>query len=396
MAHPSYEYYLEIYRNGLVRDILPFWVQHSVDREYGGFMFSLNRDGSLLDTDKGMWQTCRFTWLLATMYNEWAPNEEWLKLAHSGIDFISRFGFDTDGRMFFHVTRDGAPIRKRRYIFTETFGAIAYAALYRATQLELFAQKARDLFDLVVGHITQPVPELAKYSDTRPMKSLAIPMIMTVTAQELRKNLKDDSYTHLIDKAIREIKTDFMKHEFRAVLENVGSDGSFHDHFDGRILCPGHAIEAAWFILQEAYHRNQDQDLLNTGLTILDWMWEKGWDEEFGGLYYFRDVRNLPVQEYWHDMKFWWPHNETIIATLMAYQLSGDPKYLDWHRRVHDWTYRHFPDPEYGEWFGYLHRDGRLSVPLKGNLWKGPFHIPRMQMVASKILETIIEQRNPV
>jgi N-acylglucosamine 2-epimerase len=97
----------------------------------------------------------------------------------------------------------------------------------------------------------------------------------------------------------------------------------------------------------------------------------------------------LPVQEYWQDMKFWWPQNEAIIATLLAYQLTGDSKYSTWHQMIHDWVYKNFPDPEYGEWYGYLHRDGRISVPLKGNLWKGPFHIPRMQMMAWQILEEI-------
>ena len=93
-----------------------------------------------------------------------------------------------------------------------------------------------------------------------------------------------------------------------------------------------------------------------------------------------------PVQEYWHDMKFWWPHNETIIATLLAHQLTNEPKYEQWHTMVHDWSYAHFPDEKHGEWFGYLHRDGRLSVRLKGNLWKGPFHLPRMLWYCSNLL----------
>ena len=123
---------------------------------------------------------------------------------------------------------------------------------------------------------------------------------------------------------------------------------------------------------------------------MLDWMWKRGWDEEYGGLLYFVDVYGLPVQEYWHDMKFWWPHNETIIATLLAFQLTGDEKYARWHKQVHDWSHSHFPDSEHGEWFGYLHRDGRLSGRLKGNLWKGPFHLPRMQLTCWQIVEEML------
>ncbi len=213
---------------------------------------------------------------------------------------------------------------------------------------------------------------------------------MIVTAQILREIVDDpEVYTQIITDQIREIEQYFMKPEFSAVMETVGLNGEVIDHFDGRMLCPGHAIESAWFILQEAQYRGDDQRLVQVGTTILDWMWQHGWDEEYGGIIYYRDVKGLPVQEYWHDMKFWWPQNETIIAILMAYQATGDEKYAAWHQMIHDWTYKHFPDPDYGKWFGYLHRDGRISSPIKGNLWKGPFHMPRMQLQAWKTLEQI-------
>jgi N-acylglucosamine 2-epimerase len=164
------------------------------------------------------------------------------------------------------------------------------------------------------------------------------------------------------------------------------------DHFDGRTLNPGHAIEGAWFILHEGKHR-QDSHLIKLGCDMLDWMWERGWDSEFGGIFYFRDILGKPVQEYWHDMKFWWPHNEAIIATLLAHELTGNEKYARWHQQVHDWAHQHFGDPQHGEWFGYLHRDGRVSVPLKGNLWKSFFHHPRMQWYCWQALQEPPAQR---
>ena len=223
----------------------------------------------------------------------------------------------------------------------------------------------------------------------RQMKGMGHPMIGIVTAQELRKNLDDPSFTEYIDRWIAEIQQDFMNEEYKAVMETVGPNGEFIDHFDGRTLNPGHAIEGAWFILQEAKYRKNDLELIKMGTTMLDWMWEIGWDVSYGGIIYFRDVLGLPVQEYWHDMKFWWPQNEAIIATLMAYEMTGDEKYASWHQMIHDWTFKHFPDVEHGEWFGYLHRDGRISSTLKGNIWKGPFHIPRMYLMAWKTLEEI-------
>ena len=387
---------LAVYRDGLLHDTLPFWLPRAVDEEYGGYLLFRDRDGSLLDTDKGVWQHGRFAWLLATLHSQVEARPEWLRLSRHGIDFLRAHGFDSDGRMYFHLTREGHPLRKRRYIFSETFMVAALAAYGKAAGDAQAVQEAVDLFGLIIRYLTTPGLLPPKVNPAvRPSKGLAIPMILIVTAQILRESVDDPTpYTEQVDRCIAEIERDFMKPELAAVLESVGPNGEFSDHFDGRLLNPGHAIEAAWFVLHEAKVRGRDERLIRLGTTILDWMWRWGWDEEYGGIIYYRDVKGLPVQEYWHDMKFWWPQNEAIIATLLAYQLTGDAKYARWHQMIHDWAYRHFPDPEYGEWFGYLHRDGRLSTTLKGNLWKGPFHMPRMQLVCWQILEEMRREEN--
>ncbi len=378
-----------IYRNGLLDDVLPFWIRHCVDREHGGFMMSLNRDGTIIDTDKGVWQQCRFTWLLGKLYNRVEQRDQWLELAQHGIDFIDRHCFDpADGRMWFHLTQDGQPIRKRRYAFSESFAAIAYGELAKATGNDRYAQKARDCFQNFVSHNLHPQANQLKFTDTRPTRGIGFPMITINTAQELRESIGLESANEWIDRSIDDIRRYHLKSDIECVMETVGPNGELIDHFDGRTLNPGHAIEGAWFIMAEGQHRKESQ-LIEMGCQMLDWMWQRGWDEEHGGMLYFVDVKGLPVQEYWHDMKFWWPHNETIIATLMAHLLTGHSKYAKWHRLVHDWSYDHFSDPEQGEWYGYLHRDGRISVPLKGNLWKGPFHLPRMQLRCWQAIDSL-------
>lgn len=373
------------YRDGLLGDTLPFWVQNCVDREYGGFMMALDRYGAVIDTDKGVWQQCRFTWLLGELYNNVEPCNEWLELAKHGIRFIDEHCFDpTDGRMWFHVTRDGRPIRKRRYAFSESFAAIAYGELAKATGNGLYAEKAKLTLNQFLdynSHVTD-----SKFTKTRPTRCIGFPMITINVVQQLRDVINLENADELIDRSIQTIRQYHIKEDIECVMETVGLNGEMIDHFDGRTLNPGHAIEGAWFIMSEGQYRD-DNELILLGCRMLDWMWERGWDKEYGGIFYFVDVYGNPVQEYWHDMKFWWPHNEAIIATLLAYQLTGNPKYARWHAMVHDWSYFHFPDSENGEWFGYLHRDGRISSTLKGNMWKGPFHMPRMQLECFKILE---------
>ena len=377
---------ITVYRDGLLEDVMPFWITHAVDREHGGLMMCLNRDGSVIDTDKGVWQLGRVTWMLGELYNNVEPRGDWLELAQNTAAFIDAHCYDpSDGRMYFHVTRDGRPIRKRRYAFSESFAAIAYGELAQATGSEEYAEKARRCFKRFVDHSLNPRGVEPKFTDVRPTRNIAFPMITINTAHELRRSIGLAEADDWIDRSIDTISRYHVKQEIECVMETVGINGELIDHFDGRALNPGHAIEASWFIMMEGKYRG-DSELIELGCRILDWMWHRGWDEEYGGVLYFVDVKGLPVQEYWHDMKFWWPHNETIIATLLAWSLTGDKKYARWHTAVHDWSFRHFPDPEYGEWFGYLHRDGRLSVPLKGNLWKGPFHLPRMLLRCWQIL----------
>jgi len=382
----------QFYTNQLLHDTVPFWFPRSVDEQYGGYLLMRDQDGTLIDDDKAVWIQGRAAWLLATLYNTVEPNPQWLGGAKSGIDFLNKYCFDTDGQMFFHMTRDGRPIRKRRYFFSETFAVIANAAYAKASGDEQAAEKARYLFGKCLEYAGTTGLLLPKFTSVRPAKGIGVPMILMNTAQQLRETVGDPRCDTYIDQCILEIETDFVKHDIRCVMEQVALDGSIIDHIDGRTLNPGHAMEGAWFILHEARYRNNDPRLVELGCKMLDYMWERGWDKEFGGVFYFRDVFQKPVQEYWQDMKFWWPHNEAIIATLLAYTLTGDEKYARWHKMVHDYSYAHFHDKEHGEWFGYLHRDGSVAQTAKGNLFKGPFHLPRQEWYCAQLLQQILHQ----
>jgi N-acylglucosamine 2-epimerase len=381
----------DFYRSCLLDNCLPFWLRHGLDHHHGGIITSLDRDGAILDTDKSVWFQGRAAWMFATLYNTVEPRAEWLAAAQSCIEFLRRHCFSPAGKMYFVVSCSGQPLRMRRYVFSECFAAMANAAYARATGEARAADDAARLYATYLRYTWTPGVMPPKCEPTRPAKALVGPMMSIAIAQELRANLGDirvseRKCTEWIDAGIAEIERDFVRPEHEAVLETVALDGSIMDHFDGRLLNPGHALEAAWFILHEGQLR-ADPRLVRLGLSMLDWMWQRGWDSEYGGLFYFRDLRDKPVQEYWHDMKFWWPHTEALIATLLAWRITGADQYAAWHRLVHDWSFRHFADEEYGEWFGYLHRDGSLSVPLKGNMWKGPFHLPRMLWYCSRALQ---------
>ena len=367
------------YRDDLVNNIMPFWLKNGLDRVNGGVYTCVNRDGSLIDSTKSVWFQGRFAFVCSFAYNTIEKNPDWLAAAKSTIDFIEAHCFDTDGRMYFEVMADGTPLRKRRYVFSESFAAIAMAEYAKASGDMTYAQKALDLFKDIRKFVATPGYMEPKYLPSLQAKGHSLVMILINTASRIRNVISDPVLDEQINESIASLK-DFMKPEFKALLEMVGPNGEFIDTINGRLINPGHCIETAWFLLEEAKYRGWDKELTQQALQILDWSWEWGWDKQYGGIINFRDCRNLPPQDYSQDMKFWWPQTEAIIATLYAYEATGDDKYLIWHKQISEWTYAHFPDAEYGEWYGYLHRDGTVAQPAKGNIFKGPFHIPRMMI----------------
>ena len=373
-------YWADRYQDDLKENILPFWLKHGLDRVHGGVYTCVDRDGTLIDSTKSVWFQGRFGFICAYAYNNIEANEEWLRASKSCVDFIEQHCFDTDGRMYFEVTAEGKPVRKRRYVFSECFAAIAMSEYSIASGDKSYAQKALSLFKQILHFINTKGILEPKYCQGVEMQGHSITMILINTAARIREAIPAVELDEQISLSIKTLQRYFIHPEFEALLETVGPNGEFIDTIIGRTINPGHCIETAWFLLEEAKYRGGDPQLTEVAVKILDWSWKWGWDKEYGGLINFRDCKGLPVQDYSQDMKFWWPQTEAIIATLYAYEATGEERFLHMHQLVSNWTYAHFPDAEYGEWYGYLHRDGTVAQPAKGNIFKGPFHIPRMMI----------------
>ncbi len=379
------------YKKDLTENIMPFWLKNGLDRVNGGIYTCVDREGKLMDTTKSVWFQGRFAFTCAYAYNNVEQRPEYLEAAKSTLDFIEKYCADEDGHFYFEVTAEGTPLRKRRYVFSEGFAAIAMSEYAIATGDKSYAEKALDIFKRTCRFLSTPGYLEPKYMSTLPMRGHSITMILINVASRVRAAIADPALDKQIEESIQALRTYFVKPEFKALLETVGENGEFIDSNMGRTINPGHCIETAWFLLEEAKFRGGDKAITDLALQILDWSWDWGWDEEFGGIINFRDCKNLPPQDYSQDMKFWWPQTEAIIATLYAYQASGDKKYLEMHHKISEWTYKMFPDSEYGEWYGYLHRDGSVAQPAKGNLFKGPFHIPRMMTKSYALCQEILK-----
>jgi len=377
-----------------------FWLKNGMDPVNGGVYTCLDRKGEVYSTDKSVWMQGRCGWIFAHLCRIYGTKQEWLSASKSCLDFMEAHCFnpEAEGRMYFTVTAEGEPLRQRRYYFSESFYAMANAEYYAVTGEKVCLERAKKAYDMYwnLWHgMPDPTGLGAKTVETtRTGRAFGLPMIyLNVTTTMMNADPENRAfYEERAQECVDEIFRYNYHPELKCILENVGPEGEARTWFtDGRIVNPGHDIEGVWFLLEHA-KRTGDKDLVIKAEEIFNWAIHAGWDEEYGGLLYFVDCLGKPPEAYEHDMKLWWPHDEILISSLMLYRDTGKEEYLDWFYKTLDYCKEHFSDPEYGEWYGYLRRDGLPTMPsTKGSTFKGPFHLPRMLVNVDRMLGELIE-----
>jgi len=365
------------YRTALLNDVIPFWERHSIDREHGGYFTCLNRDGSVFDTDKFIWLQARQVWQFSALYNRVEKRPEWRDIARTGADFLKQHGMDEDGNWYFSLTREGRPLVQPYNIFSDCFAAMAFSQYALASGGDDAKSLAERTYRNILKRKANPKGQYNKaVPGTRPMVGLSLPMILANLSLELDWMLDADTINRTVDTCIREVFGLFLDAERGILREAVAPDGRPIDCFEGRVIIPGHGIEAMWFLMDIAHRRN-DRALIDRAIEVVLKSLDFGWDAQHEGIFYFLDIEGRPPQQLEWDQKLWWVHLETLVALAMGYRLTGREDVKAWYEKVHAYTWAHFPDPECGEWYGYLNRRGEVLLPLKGGKWKGCFHVPR-------------------
>ncbi len=378
------------YKVELLENVIPFWLNHSIDQKYGGYFSCLERDGSVFDTDKFIWLQARQVWLFSMLYNNVEKRKEWLDCAIHGAEFLKKYGHDGDLNWYFSLNQEGKPLVEPYNIFSYTFATIAFGQLNKATGNKEYGDIALKTFENVRRKQDNPKGQWNKlHPGTRDLKNFALPMILSNVTKEIEHLLDPKLLLEFSEESIDTIMNDFYRPELGGIIvENIMQDNSLSDSFEGRLINPGHAIEAMWFIMDLAKDLERPQ-LAEKAVEITFNMLEYGWDKKYGGIFYFMDRLGKPTQQLEWDQKLWWVHLETLISLLKGYQLTKNEKCLLWFEKVHEYSWSKFRDVEHPEWFGYLNRRGEVLLTLKGGKWKGCFHVPRALYQCWKTLESI-------
>lgn len=390
----DFEKRANFYQEYLNNNIIPFWLNHSIDKKNGGFFTCLDRNGDCYDTDKFMWLQHREVWTFSMLYNNHDKNPIYLETAILGAEFLKKHGMDENGDWYFSLDKEGKPLTQPYNIFSDCFATMAYAQLFKASGNKEYADIALRSFRRILTRKENPKGKYSKaVAGNRDLKGFSLPMILCNLVLEIEHLLSPEEVEETLKFGVNEVMNVFYKEELGIIVENVTSEGELHDSFDGRLVNPGHGLESMWFVMDIAKRWN-NIELIQKCVDISLKLIKYGWDKEYDGIFYFLDRKGAPVQQLEWDQKLWWVHLEAAITMLKGYQLTGNEECLHWYSSLHDYIWRNFVDTEYGEMFGYLNRQGEVLLEAKGGKWKGCFHVPRAIYQLGKLSTEIFSRKN--
>lgn len=386
----SFSNLLKFYENHLTKDIMPFWTTHCMDWEHGGINNIVDDDGTVQSTDKVLWSQGRTLWTFSALYNDFDQDPEWLRYADCMAELVMNHGRMADGSWAFRLSRDGSVLEGPKSIYVDAFMIMGFTEYARATgkqePIELAIQTYKRTSPLLDDHTSfstepHPIPEN--------LQSHGPYMIFALMYHELGLLTGDQEILGRGLELAEIVMTQHVKPEHELLFELVKPGGELADTDAGNTFLAGHAIESMWF-MERIYRHYGRQERIALAMECMRWHLEKGWDEEFGGL--FLACHRKGGAPRWHapDCKCWWPHTEALYGLLRAYEVTGESWCMDWYWRVHDYAFAHFPLGPGAEWRHYLDREGNpIPCALKNLPVKDPFHLPRALIYSIETLRRL-------
>lgn len=384
--HPSLTRLLELYRQTLLHDVVPFWIEHGLDPA-GGINTCVTDDGAIVSRDRWCWSQWRAVWVFSRLYNQLEPRPEWLDAARQIFAFVARAGTVERGHWPLLLDEHGRVKRGYESIYVDGFAIYGLVELWRATRDERLLQLAMRTFAASDSAIRDSAPPPAwPYPIPPGRMAHGVSMLFSLVYHELAEAAPDRAVRESALWHHRQVMQRFLHPARSLVREWLDARDEPLPPPEGTVVVPGHAIESMWMQMHVA--REDDQVTQRATEAILRHL-EIGWDQRFEGILLAVDADGRDPVGWSHaDTKLWWPHTEALYATLLAYERTADDRFLQWHERVRSYAYRHYPT-EHGEWRQKLDRQGR---PIERTLFlpvKDPFHLPRSLMFCIDVLQRV-------
>lgn len=387
----------DYYRKTLSDDIMPFWDERILDREMGGYFNCYDRSGKRVRDVKPGWFVGRNIYTYSLMYNEFEKRKEWLNIAEEGVKFLVEKAYLGNGRFAQMMDRDGQVINGAISIYTDHFAVKGLYEYILASGKKEYIPYARVLTDWLFCNIRKP-EILEREGIKKGIRKHSINFLTLLVAIESRK-LFGDTYRDILEDCVHKTLYDFTNDEYKAVFEYITDDGRPYMEDEGRIVDPGHGMEALWFCIIAGMELGK-KEWIERASKAIGWLIDRGYDETYGGFLQETDIDGDPkdktkftmyddIKVPW-DAKIWWVQAESLIAICLSALVTENEKHYEYFIKLHNYIADNFHDKEHGEWYSYLHRNGDMLCDHKGTVLKGPYHVPRCMLMIYQIIDSYL------
>lgn len=387
----------ELYSRTLLDDVVPFWERHGIDVD-GGINTCMDDTGKILSRDRWCWSQWRAVWVFSRLYNTIEKRPQWLDIARGIYQFVNRTGRLNDGHWPMVLDPQGKVLKGYESIFTDGFAIYALVELWRATHETGLLDQACATFRATEEALNRSkLPPMFPYPTAPSPDALShgISMMFSLVYHELARATGDKKIRAAADHHHQRVMNVFLRPQRGVILEWLDSKDQEFPAPTGTVVLPGHGIESLWFQIQIERECN-GHGVKERAIPAIRRALEIGWDAEFGGLFYAVDADGRPdVAWPFAETKLWWPHTEALYATLLAYECSREPWCLEWHERLREYSYAHFPVQGHGEWRQKCDRQGRPITTVVALPVKDPFHLPRMLILSVELVDRLIAAGTP-
>ena len=378
---------LSSYRTVLFEDVIPFWLRHAIDAN-GGINTCITDAGEIVSRDRWSWSQWRALWVFSKLCNRFECRPEWRATAEGIYRFVTGAGPLENGHWPLLLDGVGRVLRGYESVYADGFAIYGLAEWFRLTGDTYARDLALATFAATEESLNgdRPPPSWP-YPIPAGQTAHGLSMLFSLAYHELAQVTGDDRVRQAADRHHRRVMTLFYRPDRDLVLERLDTNGNEIAPPEGTVVLPGHAIESLWMQMHIARDHG-DQATLEQAARLIQRHLDLGWDEMFGGLRLAVDADGRPDVDWpYHDSKLWWPHTEALYATLLAHDTTREDRYLEWHERIREYSFAHYPVPDHGEWTQKLDRQARPLTDVVALPVKDPFHLPRALIYCIDVLE---------
>lgn len=379
--------------NELQDEILPYWMEKVSDVENGGYIGRITGgEKRKAEAEKSVILNARLLWTFSAAYRIFG-NEDYLEHARRAYSYMEKHFWDsTHGGFFWSVDHKGRVLDTKKHVYAQAFAIYGYSEYGRATGSEVSLKRANETFDLLEAHTADhkyggyfeafsrnwtPLEDVRlSDGDANEERSMNTHLhIMEAYSNLYRADpnrklaIRLEAVTNLILTKIYNSETN----HFDAFFDREWNRQSdFYSY--------GHDIEAAWLLIDAAEALN-DSELKIRAEKMAEKVSYTTLNEAIDPLTngVFNTGKNgEPLDKDFH----WWVQAEAIAGFLYGFELSGDPQFLEKSAEIWEFVKKRMKDKDNGEWFFRVNGEGTPYLGEdKVGPWKCPYHNSRLCLI---------------